>query len=106
MRPKDNVEEAIKKKLSFAASVELHDRMLDDVLNAQEKSKKTKLAATGPRLGRIIMKNSITKLAAAAVIIIAIALATIFMNESMPTVSAQEVLVLASEALSNLRSVY
>jgi hypothetical protein len=28
------------------------------------------------------------------------------MNESMPTVSAQEVLVLASEALSNLRSVY
>jgi hypothetical protein len=52
------------------------------------------------------MKNSITKLAAAAVIIIAIALATIFMNESMPTVSAQEVLVLASEALSNLRSVY
>ncbi len=106
MKSKDNVEEAIKKKLSFTASVELHDRMLDDVLDVQEKSKKTKSAATGPRLGRIIMKNSITKLAAAAVIIIAIALATIFMNESMPTVSAQEVLVLASEALSNLRSVY
>jgi hypothetical protein len=106
MKSKDNVEEAIKKKLSCTASAELHDRMLDDVLNAQEKSKKTKSAATKPRIGRIIMKSSITKLAAAAVIIIAIALATIFMNTSIPTVSAQEVLVLASEALSNLRSVY
>ena len=106
MRSKDKVEEAIKKKLSFTAGAELHDRMLDDVLNAQEKSKKTKSATTKPGIGRIIMKSSITKLAAAAVIIIAIALATIFMNTSMPTVSAQEVLVLASEALSNLRSVY
>jgi len=106
MRYKDNVEEAIKKKLSFTAGAELHDRMLDDVLNAQEKSKKTKSATTKPGIGRIIMKSSITKLAAAAVIIIAIALATIFMNTSMPTVSAQEVLALASEALSNLRSVY
>jgi len=106
MRSKDNVEETIKKKLSFTAGAELHDRMLDDVLNAQEKSKKTKSATTKLRIGRIIMKSSITKLAAAAVIIIAIALATIFMNTSMPTVSAQEVLVLASEALSNLRSVY
>ncbi len=106
MRPKDKVEEAIKKKLSFTASAELHDRMLDDVLNAQEKSKKTKSAATGPRIGRIIMKSPITKLAAAAVIIIAIALATNFMNKSMPTVSAQEVLAQATKAVSNLRSVY
>jgi len=106
MRSKDNVEEAIKKNLSFTASAELHDRMLDDVLNAQEKSKKTKSAATRPRIGRIIMKSSITKLAAAAVIIIAIALATVFMNKSIPTVSAQEVLALATKAVSNLRSVY
>ncbi len=106
MRPKDNVEEAIKKKLSFTASTELHDRMLDDVLNAQEKSKKTTSATTRPRIGRIIMKSSITKLAAAAVIIIAIALATNFMNKSMPTASAQEVLAQATKAVSNLRSVY
>ena len=106
MRSKDNVEEAIKKKLSFTAGPELHDRMLDDVLNAQEKSKKTKSAVTEPRIRRIIMKNSITKFAAAAVIIIAIALATIFMNKSIPTVSAQEVLAQATKAVSNLRSVY
>jgi hypothetical protein len=69
MRAKNNVEEAIKKKLSFTAGSELHDRMLDDVLNAQEKSKITKSVATKPKIGRIIMKSPITKLAAAAVII-------------------------------------
>jgi len=106
MRSKDKVEEAIKKKLSFTAGAELHDRMLDDVLNAQEKSKITKSAATKPRIGRIIMKSSITKLAAAAMIIIAIALATNFINKSMSTASAEEVLAQATKAVSNLRSVY
>jgi len=106
MISKENLEEAIKKNLSFTAGTELHDRMLNDVLNAQEKSKTTTSAATGPRIGRIIMKSSITKLAAAAVIIIAIVLATNFMNTSMPTVSAQEVLAQATKAVANLRSVY
>ena len=69
MRSNDNVEEAIKKKLSFTAGTELHDRMLNDVLKTQEKSKKTNAAATKPRIGRIIMKSSITKIAAAAAII-------------------------------------
>jgi hypothetical protein len=69
MRSKDNVEDAIKKKLSFTAGTELHDRMLNDILNAQEKSKKKNSAATGPRIGRIIMKSSITKLAAAVAVI-------------------------------------
>ena len=106
MRSKDNVEEAIKKKLSFTAGAELHDRMLDDVLNAQEKSKKTKSAAIRPRIGRTIMKNPITKLAAAAVIIIAIVLSTNFLDKTMPTASAQEVLAQATKAVANLRSVY
>lgn len=106
MKSDNNVEEAIKKKLSFTAGAELHDRMLDEVLNAHEQSNKTKSAATGPRIGRIIMKSSITKLAAAAVIIIAITLTTIFMNKSMPTASAEEVLIQAMNAVTNLRSVY
>jgi outer membrane lipoprotein-sorting protein len=74
MISKDNVEEAIKKKLSFTASIKLHNRMLNDVLNAQNKSKKTTSAATGSRIRRTIMKSPITKLAAAAVIITAITL--------------------------------
>ena len=72
MKPADNIEEVIKKNLNFTAGTELHDRMLDDVLNAQEKSKKTKSALVLPGIRRTIMKSRITKLAAAAVIIIAV----------------------------------
>jgi hypothetical protein len=100
------VEEAIKNKLNFTAGAGLHDRILNDVLKAQEKSQETKSAATMPRIRRIIMKSSITKLAAAAVIIVAIAFAAHFMNKSMPTASAEEVLAMATKAVSNLRSVY
>ncbi len=53
-----------------------------------------------------IMKNSITKLAAAAAIIIAIVLSTNFLDKSMPTASAEEVLAQATKAVANLRSVY
>ena len=52
------------------------------------------------------MKSSITKFAAAAVIIVAIAFTVHFMNKSMPTASAEEVLAMATKAVSNLRSVY
>ncbi len=72
MKPADNIEEVIKKDLNFTAGAELHDRMLDDVLNAQEKSKKTKSALALPGIRRQIMKSPITKLVAAAVIIIAV----------------------------------
>jgi hypothetical protein len=70
MRSKDNVEEAIKRDLSFTASTELHDRMLNDVLSEQEKSKKTKSAVDQPNLRRQIMRSPITKLTTAAAIFI------------------------------------
>ena len=72
MRSMDNMEEALKKKLSFTASSKMHDRILDAVLEAQEESKKTKSALTGPNIRSIIMKSRIIQLAAAAVIIIAV----------------------------------
>jgi hypothetical protein len=68
MRPLDNLEETIRKDLNFTAGDELHDRLLDDVLNVQEKSHS---AVPRPNLRRQIMKSPITKSAAAAVIIIA-----------------------------------
>ena len=52
------------------------------------------------------MKNSITKLAAAAVIIIALALAANFMNISTTKVSAQEILAQATKAIANLHSIH
>ena len=100
MRSKDNVEEAIKKKLSFTASPELHDRILNDVLNAQEKSKKTKSAATKPKIRRQIMKSPITKLAAAAVVIIAVTLAIHIWDKSIPLAYAIEQTI---EANNNVR---
>jgi len=82
MRPKDNVEEAIKKELNFTASAELHDRMLDDVLNAQEKSKKTRSAFAWPNIRRQIMKSPSTKIAAAAVVTIACLTGVFVLNET------------------------
>ena len=74
MKPTDNIEEVIKKDLNFTAGTELHDRMLDDVLNAQVKSKKTKSASVLPSIRRQIMKSPITKLAVAAAVIAVVVL--------------------------------
>jgi hypothetical protein len=69
MKPTDDLEKAIKKDLNFTAGAELHDRVLDDVLNVQENSRKARSALDRPNLRRQIMKSPITKLAAAVVII-------------------------------------
>jgi hypothetical protein len=57
-------------------------------------------------IGRIIMKSPITKLAAAAVIIIAVILTVNALNTSIPTASAAEVLQDAIDAVSDVWSVY
>jgi outer membrane lipoprotein-sorting protein len=105
MRSKDNVEEAIRKKLSFTAGAELHHRMLDDVLDAQEKARKTISAAARQRTRRNIMKSSITKLAAAAVIIVALTLSLNLWKKSIP-LAAAEILANATEAVNNLHSIH
>ena len=68
MRPLDNIEKLIR-KLRFKPSAETHNRVLSNVLQAMDRFEKQKSAATQPNIWRIIMKNRITKLAAAAVII-------------------------------------
>lgn len=50
----------------------MRNRILGDVLQAHENSKKTQSALTSPNLRRQIMKSPITKLAGAAAIIIAV----------------------------------
>ena len=74
MSSMDNTEEALKKKLSFTASEKMHDRILVAVLEAQEESIKTKPALAKPNIRRTIMKSPITKLVAAAAIIVGVAL--------------------------------
>jgi hypothetical protein len=58
--------------LNFTAGAKMRDRILDDVLKAQENSNKTIPVLKEPNVRRIIMKSPIIKLAAAAVIIVAV----------------------------------
>ena len=58
--------------LDINTSAEMDRRILHDILKAQKEFKRTKLAGTQPNIWRNIMKSPITKLAAAAVIVIAV----------------------------------
>ncbi len=71
MRPADNINNLIK-KLHLKASADLDRRVHDDISMAPAESDKTKSAVTQPNIWRTIMKSPITKLAAAAVIIVAV----------------------------------
>jgi hypothetical protein len=72
MRPAEEIKKLIK-NLNDLTSARMDERVLGDVLRALEESEKTS-ALTQPNIRRTIMKSSITKLAAAAVIITAITL--------------------------------
>ena len=71
MRPEENIEKLIK-SLNFKASAQLHNRTLNDVLEAHEESRRTQSAKLKPNVWRITTKSKITKLAAAAVVVIAV----------------------------------
>jgi hypothetical protein len=71
MRPAESIEGLIK-NLSDNTSAEMDERVLGDVLHALDESKKTQSAVRQPIIGRTIMRSPIIKLAAAAVIVIAV----------------------------------
>ena len=71
MRPAEKIKRLFIKS-DVSVSSQLDDRIISDTLLAFEKSKRTKSAVSGPNIWRIIMNSRITKLAAAAVIIIAV----------------------------------
>jgi outer membrane lipoprotein-sorting protein len=71
MRRADNTEQIIKENLSFTASAAMHNRILNDVLAAQEQAKKTKSGLAQANLWRTVMKSPLTKLATAAIVAIA-----------------------------------
>jgi hypothetical protein len=70
VRPAENINELIK-KLQLKASANLDRRVHEDISRALTEPKKTKSALPEPNIWRIIMKSPITKLATAAVVIIA-----------------------------------
>ncbi len=73
MRPAENIEKLIK-NIDIDTNAKTDNAVLGDVIEAFEKSKGKKTSATEPNIWRIIMKSRITKLAAAAVIIVAVIL--------------------------------
>lgn len=71
MRPAaENIEKLVK-KLRYQASAEAHDRIRENVLEELDTFQKQKSGAVAPNIRRTIMKSPITKLAAAAAIIVA-----------------------------------
>lgn len=70
MRPSDNIKRLVK-KLNDTTNAEMDERVLTDVLKALTETEKIS-APTRPKLRRILMKSPITKLTAAAVIVIAV----------------------------------
>ncbi len=74
MRTKDKLEEIFKKDLDVRASDGTYRRMRDIVLGAHGPARTTESAATLIFKGRMIMRNPIAKLAAAATILIALGL--------------------------------
>ena len=73
MSPSESIEKLIK-KLRYQAGAKTHERILGNVLQALDTLEMQKPGAAAPNIRSIIMKSPITKLAAAAVIIIAVIL--------------------------------
>ena len=67
-------------KSDITVNSKVDDRIINDVLTALDKSEKTKSILAESNIWRIIMKSRITKLAAAAVIIIVILLGVNFLG--------------------------
>ncbi len=76
MKPAKNIEKHIKniyvESLPATTSAELDERVLGNVMGTLEESKKKKSSTIQPNIWRIIMRSRITKLTAAAVIVIAV----------------------------------
>ncbi|MHC4244150.1 MAG: LolA family protein [Planctomycetota bacterium] len=93
MKYPDSIENVIKnfcarKKAAVKTTTELDKRIINASLLAQEKLKQTQSAIPQPNLWRIIMKSHVTKLAAAAVIIIVIMLGINYLDTPIDGASA------------------
>ena len=82
MRPSENIEKKIQ-NIPFNTNAQKDKEVLEDVLNAMEKTRKTQSAATGPNIWRLIMQSRKVKLIAAAIIIIAIIIGINFSGTSI-----------------------
>lgn len=90
MRPAENINGLIK-KLKLKASNDLDKRVHEVISKALAESDKAKSVITQPNIRKTIMKNPITKVAAAAVIIIAVLISLDQLGNSGTSVAWGEV---------------
>ena len=102
MRPTENIEKLVK-NINIDTNAKMDEEVLGEVVKAFEKSKGKKTSAIEQNIWRIIMKSKITKLAAAAVIIVAVILSITFLDKSVTPAYGIEQTI---EAFKNVHSVY
>ena len=95
MKPAEKIERLIKKS-RYKATPETYNKALGSFLQAVDEHIRQKSAPTKPIIRRIIMKNPFTKLAAAAVIIIAALL--VMYNTGPSSVALADVLAKVEQA--------
>jgi protocatechuate 3,4-dioxygenase beta subunit len=81
MKSTKNIEKLIQ-KINAIPDARMDQKTLDDILLAQEKSKKTSSVDTSPNIWRIIIKNKLTKFAVASVVIIAVLIGVKIITDS------------------------
>ena len=101
MRPAEDIKKSIR-NVPINTSTEKDKEVLDDILNAMDKSLKTQPAAYQPNIWRIIMKNNASKLAASIIIITVVLSFLVFDKLNTPAWALSE----AIEALKNHKAVY
>jgi outer membrane lipoprotein-sorting protein len=84
MRPADKTKQFIK-NASIKSNPEVNEAVLKELLNELDQSKSMPCAAREPNIWRIIMRSPVTKIAAAAVIIVAVVMGAHFLG--VPTES-------------------
>jgi len=103
MKPVRDVEELVR-GLRHQAGEETHGRILEHLLTTLRTRKTRRPTAQPPTIRRIIMRSPITKLTAAALVALAVALPVSFFIKSGATASAAEIFYQAAEAMSHLTS--
>ncbi len=100
MKPRKTVEETIKRGLLFSAASTWRERLLQEMMHAQEQSKDTIPALHEPVTGRFIMKSPIVKsVAAAAVIAVGLLTLSFWGRVTTPAYALGDTV----EALKNVR---
>ena len=102
MTTPDDIEKFIK-ETALGTKTEMNEVVRNRIFQAFEKSKQAKSALTEPNMWRIIMKSRMTKLATAAVIIIAaVVLLTVLDKSTTPTWALEQTI----ETLREIESIH